>query len=112
MKKIIAIPTSSDCLCQHFGHCDKFAVFQTEDNKIIEESYLIPPPHEPGVLPGWLASKGITHVIAGGMGHRAISLFNEHNIKVYTGVEEKPARLLAEEFLSEKLITGVNSCDH
>src|SRR4030042_3262231 len=106
MKRIIAIPTNNNCLCQHFGHCEKFAVIQAEDNEITAESFLIPPPHEPGVLPAWLASKGVTHIIAGGMGHRAISLFNQHNIQVYTGAEEKPARTLAEEFLNNRLITG------
>ncbi|MCK7542001.1 MAG: hypothetical protein MZV63_69485 [Marinilabiliales bacterium] len=37
-----------------------------------------PRPHEPGLLPGWLAEKGVTDVIAGGMGQRAIGLFNSH----------------------------------
>jgi predicted Fe-Mo cluster-binding NifX family protein len=112
MKQIIAIPTSSDCLCQHFGYCEKFAIFNAENRIITEENYLIPPPHEPGVIPAWLASKGVTHVISGGMGHRAISLFNQHKIRVFTGVEAKPARILAEEFLNEKLVTGKNACDH
>ncbi|MBN2213624.1 MAG: NifB/NifX family molybdenum-iron cluster-binding protein [Bacteroidales bacterium] len=112
MRWIIAIPTNNSCLCQHFGHCEKFAVIQIEDNKITRESYLEPPPHEPGVLPAWLASKGVTHIIAGGMGHRAVSLFNHHNIRVYTGAEEKPARTLAEELVNNRLITGDNTCDH
>jgi predicted Fe-Mo cluster-binding NifX family protein len=112
MKRIIAIPINENSLCQHFGHCQKFAVIQSENNKITGESYLVPPAHEPGVLPAWLASQGVTHVIAGGMGHRAISLLNHHNIQVYTGAEEKPARILAEELLNEKLITGKNTCDH
>ncbi len=112
MKQIIAIPTNDNCLCQHFGHCEKFAVYKTENHTIIEEYFLDPPPHEPGVLPGWLAARGITHIIAGGMGHRAISLFNEHNVKVFTGVEEKQARTLVEEFLDNRLITGANACDH
>jgi predicted Fe-Mo cluster-binding NifX family protein len=112
MKQIIAIPTNDDCLCQHFGHCGKFAVFQAENNKIIKEYTLDPPPHEPGVLPGWLAARGITHVIAGGMGHRAISLFNSYNIQVFTGAEEKSARTLAEELLDDKLTTGINTCNH
>lgn len=112
MEQIIAIPVSSNCLCQHFGHCEKFAVFTTENNTITKEIYLTPPPHEPGVLPAWLASKGVTHVIAGGMGQRAISLFNSHNITVFTGVEEKPPKALVEEFLSDKLTVGVNACDH
>ena len=33
MEQIIAIPVSNNCLCQHFGHCEKFAVFTTEDKK-------------------------------------------------------------------------------
>ncbi len=112
MKQTIAIPTSSNCLCQHFGHCEKFAIFQAENKKITEEKYVTPPPHEPGVLPAWLASHGVTHIIAGGMGQRAISLFNQQNIQVFTGVEEKPTRILADEFLNDKLKTGINACDH
>jgi predicted Fe-Mo cluster-binding NifX family protein len=112
MKQIIAIPTSKNFLCQHFGHCEKFAVFETEDNKITAEKYLTLAPHEPGVLPAWLASQGATHIIAGGMGHRAISLFNQQNIQVITGADEKPARGLVEDFLDKKLITGINACDH
>jgi predicted Fe-Mo cluster-binding NifX family protein len=112
MKRIIAIPTNENCLCQHFGHCETFTIIQAEDNRITEESSLIPPPHGPGILPEWLASKGVTHIIAGGMGHRAISLFNRHNIQVYTGAEEKSARTLAEELLNNRLVTGENTCDH
>ena len=112
MKQIIAIPTNSNCLCQHFGHCEKFAVFETENKTITGETYLTPPPHQPGILPAWLAAKGITHVISGGMGHRAISLFDQQNIKVFTGAEEKPARVLVEDFLDDTLVTGTNACDH
>jgi len=112
MKQIIAIPTSNNCLCQHFGHCDKFALFETENKKITGEKYLNPPRHEPGVLPAWLTSQGVTHIVAGGMGQRAISLFNQQNIQVFTGVEERPARILAEDFLEDKLTVGTNACDH
>ena len=112
MKQIIAVPISNNCLCQHFGHCVKFAIFETKNKKITGEKYLNPPPHEPGVLPAWLAKQGVTHIIAGGMGQRAISLFNLQNIHVFTGAEEKPASILAEEFLKDKLTTGTNACDH
>lgn len=112
MKQLIAIPTFDGYLCSHFGHCEKFAIFKIEDSKITEEKYLVPPPHEPGLLPAWLSSYGVTHVIAGGMGHRAISLFNQQNIQVFTGADAKPARVLAEDFLEDKLTTGVNTCDH
>ncbi|MBN2213608.1 MAG: ATPase [Bacteroidales bacterium] len=112
MKQIIAIPTSKDCLCGHFGHCEKFAILAVKNNNITEEIYITPPPHEPGFLPEWLASKGVTHIIAGGMGYRAISLFSQQNIQVITGAQEKPARILVEEFINNQLITGINTCDH
>ncbi|RPH73498.1 ATPase [bacterium] len=112
MKHIIAIPVSNDFLCQHFGHCEKFAFFEAENQKIVRENYVIPPPHEPGILPPWLASHGVTHIIAGGMGQRAISLFNQQNIQVFTGAEEKSARTLAEDLLKNMLKTGTNACDH
>ena len=112
MKQIIAIPTNNSSLCQHFGHCEKFALFETENNCITKEEYLNPPPHEPGVLPVWLASQGATHIIAGGMGQRAIALFKQQNIRVITGAMEKPARDLVEDFLGRNLITGNNACDH
>lgn len=112
MRHVIAIPTINEQLCSHFGHCEKFAVFHAEDSAVKEVLYLDPPPHEPGVLPAWLASQGVTHVISGGMGHRAISLFRQQNIVVITGAETKPARTVVDEYLSNNLSTGDNACDH
>lgn len=112
MKKVIAIPTDQNCLCQHFGHCETFTIFETNDGKVTNETHLDPPPHAPGILPGWLASHGITHVIAGGMGHRAIALFNQHNIQVLVGAALKPAGTLINEFLNGDLEAGNNLCDH
>lgn len=112
MKQIIAVPTNNNHLSQHFGHCEKFAIFEIAENKIERETYLTPPPHQPGVLPQWLASKGVTHVITGGIGQRAVSLFNSQNITVISGAEEKNAERLVNEFIYNRLKTGVNSCDH
>lgn len=112
MKQVIAIPTAQDCLCQHFGHCETFAVFETDDGKVVNETFLTPPPHAPGILPAWLASHGITHVIASGIGYRAISLFNNHNIQVFVGAAQKPVKKLVDEYLNGDLETGINACDH
>jgi predicted Fe-Mo cluster-binding NifX family protein len=73
---------------------------------------ITPPPHEPGLLPGWLAQRGVTDIIAGGMGQRAISLFNEQNIKVNIGAEPKNPQALVKDWISNTLITGQNACDH
>lgn len=112
MSKKIAIPTENGILCSHFGHCEKFFVATTDGNQITETFFLDPPAHEPGVFPAWLAAEGITDVIAAGIGQRAIDLFNNQNINVFVGAEQKSPTQLATDLLSNRLIAGANYCDH
>lgn len=112
MKKRIAVPLENGKLCLHFGHCQQFAIIDTNDNLITDETLLTPPPHEPGILPAWLAEKGVTDVIAGGMGERAISIFNQQKINVFVGAPLKSPKELASDLLSNKLEAGANYCDH
>jgi len=112
MKHIIAIPLENGTLCSHFGHCQQFAIINVENNEIIGESLITPPPHEPGLLPGWLAERGITDIIAGGIGQKAVDLFMAKNIKVNIGVQPKSPYELVSDWLKNSLVTGVNSCDH
>jgi predicted Fe-Mo cluster-binding NifX family protein len=112
MNKRIAIPLQNGILCSHFGHCEQFAIINAEDHSISAEDLLTPPPHEPGLLPAWLAEKGVTDVIAGGMGQRAISLFNQQNINVFVGAQIKTPKELATDLLNGSLVAGSNYCDH
>jgi predicted Fe-Mo cluster-binding NifX family protein len=112
MKKRIAIPLEGGILCSHFGHCEQFAIVDAEEKTITAEALITPPPHEPGLLPGWLAEKGITDVIAGGMGQRAIGLFNQHSINVFVGAPVKSPDELAADLLNDRLQAGANYCDH
>ncbi|HBZ66884.1 MAG TPA: ATPase [Bacteroidales bacterium] len=111
MKKV-AIPLENGRLCSHFGHCQQFAIVDVDNNAIVGENLITPPPHEPGLLPGWLAELGVTDVIAGGMGQRAINLFVEQNIKVNVGAESKSPKELVTDWLNTTLVTRVNTCDH
>lgn len=110
----IAIPVAEGKLCMHFGHCEEFQLFDVDVNKknIISASAVTPPPHEPGLLPGWIAGKGVNFVIAGGMGSRAVNLFKEQGIDVITGAPAGDPRSVVENYLNGKLITGSNACDH
>ncbi len=112
MKRKIAIPMADGMLCAHFGHCQQFEIFETAENDIVNEMNVTPPPHEPGLLPGWLAQKGVTDVIAGGMGQRAISLFNQHKINVFVGAPTQAPKTLVKDFLEGNLKVGANYCDH
>jgi predicted Fe-Mo cluster-binding NifX family protein len=108
----VAIPVSDGVLSQHFGHCQFFALYHIESGKIVNQELLDAPPHQPGLLPKWLADKGATEILAGGMGQRAIAIFNQNKINVFVGVPSKPADKLIEDYLQGVLITNENACDH
>jgi len=112
MKKRIAVPTENGKLCAHFGHCEQFAIYDVEDHSVTKEIFLEPPPHEPGLLPAWIAGHGVTDVIAGGMGQRAINLFNGHKINVFVGAQLKTPKELAQDLVNGTLDAGANYCDH
>jgi predicted Fe-Mo cluster-binding NifX family protein/DNA-directed RNA polymerase subunit RPC12/RpoP len=111
-KLIFAVPTSGGRLCAHFGHCDQFALVETENGEIKKTDMHTPPPHEPGVLPKWLHEQGAHVIIAGGMGARAQDLFSQNNIQVVTGAPVDTPESLVNQYIAHSLETGENLCDH
>jgi Mrp family chromosome partitioning ATPase/predicted Fe-Mo cluster-binding NifX family protein len=107
-----AVPTNNKKLCAHFGHCAEFAIIDVENNAIFAESYITPPPHEPGLLPGWLHERGVDQIIAGGMGQKAQQLFTERNVNVTTGAMGELPCDVVQDYLNGTLVTGANTCDH
>ncbi len=110
----IAVPVAAERLCQHFGHCEHFAFFDVdpEQRTVLGETMLTPPAHEPGVLPRWLHGQGADLIIAGGMGSRAQSLFNQNQVKVVVGAADSDPREAVQAWLDGCLVTGDNVCDH
>jgi ATP-binding protein involved in chromosome partitioning len=107
-----AVPLAGGLLCNHFGHCEQFAVLSVFDGQVSATELLVPPPHEPGVLPRWLGELQVDLIIAGGMGQRALNLFTEQGIKVVTGAPNLPPEVLVQNYLAGSLATGPNVCDH
>ncbi len=110
----IAIPLAAGRLCMHFGHCEQFALVEVDpaSQTIVSSRPMTPPPHEPGVLPRWLAQQGAAVIIAGGMGQRAQALFAESGIAVVTGAPAEGPETLARAYLAGTLVVGENVCDH
>ena len=75
-----AIPVTGGEFSSHFGHCESFAFFNVdEENKtIIDKELITTPEHQPGVIPAWLEEKGVSVVIAGGMGPRAQNILQKN----------------------------------
>ena len=109
-----AVPVSGGLVSQHFGHCEQFALIDVDEAKkqILKKELVNSPGHEPGLLPQWLAEKGVSLVIAGGMGSRAQGLFQQNRIGVITGIMENDPEKAVLSHLNGILETGANICDH
>jgi len=109
-----AIPLADGKLCLHFGHCQQFALVTADPDakRIGSREDVTPPPHEPGLLPRWLAQKGATVILAGGMGQRAQALFAGQGIAVVVGVPCDTPEALVAAYLQGTLQAGDNVCDH
>ena len=110
----IAIPLAEGRLATHFGHCASFALLDVdlEKKEILKREDVQAPPHQPGLLPPWLAEHGAELILAGGMGQRAQNLFNEQGIQVILGAPVETPEQLAKSYLEGTLQLGVNLCDH
>ena len=109
-----AIPVSGGVVAMHFGHCEQFALFDVDETekKVVKKELVSAPEHEPGLFPRWLAEKGASFIIAGGMGSRAQNLFRENNIEVILGTMETDPDKAIQSYLDGSLDTGSNICDH
>jgi ATP-binding protein involved in chromosome partitioning len=110
----IAIPLAEGKLSTHFGHCECFAFMDVNpiEKKILRREDIEAPPHEPGLLPKWLAERGAGAVISAGMGQRARGLFAEQGIQVVVGAPTDTPECLVDHFLAGTLQVGENTCDH
>ena len=109
-----AVPMSDGVLCPHFGHCQEFALIDVDkaSNAVLATTVIPAPEHEPGLLPAWLADRGATFIIAGGMGSKAQQLFAEQGVTVVTGAPMEAAETVVQQYLAGSLVTGDNGCDH
>ncbi len=107
----VAIANKGYAVSAHFGHCSEYAVYMIENGKIVSKTILESPGHEPGRLPAFLADHDVTHVLAGGMGPRAVDLFCANNIEVFLGISGKIDQVIRD-FIAGKIIPGQSSCTH
>lgn len=108
----IAIPVVNKALSSHFGHCEYFLFASVSEGKIVTTEKLTPPPHEPGIIPNWLADQGATTVLVGGMGERAQQILAERGVAVVCGVTSDDPLGIVKQYLKKSLTAGENACSH
>ncbi|NOQ21166.1 MAG: dinitrogenase iron-molybdenum cofactor biosynthesis protein [Candidatus Aegiribacteria sp.] len=72
----------------HFGRCPYFTIVDLEENEIINVESVENPyfnGHSPGQVPSFIKELDADVMLAGGMGRRAISIFENYGISCSTG---------------------------
>ncbi|HJJ42228.1 MAG TPA: NifB/NifX family molybdenum-iron cluster-binding protein [Methanocorpusculum sp.] len=105
----IAVATEYEDVSGHFGHCESFTIFETENGKIVSSDKIPNPGHRPGFLPHFLGDRGVKVIIAGGMGGGAVDIFNERDIEVVVGVQGN-AKEAVEKYLKGELKSTGSIC--
>lgn len=107
----IAVATENGQVAQHFGHCPEFTLFDIENGRVAAKVLIPNPGHQPGFLPRFLAEKGASCIIAGGMGPSAQNLFAAQGIKTVVGASGAVGEVI-KAYLSGDLTLGASACHH
>ena len=89
----------------HFGRCPNYVFVEVEGQQVQSVFSMDNPfarQHQPGMVPGFIQSQGADVMISGGMGRRAISIFEQYGIQAGTGANGTVQTTL-EDFFNGKL---------
>lgn len=108
--KRIAVAAEQDVVSNHFGLCENFLIFSTEDGKIRKIEKVANPGHLPCELPEFVSHVGADVVITGSMGKSAASQFALLHIPYVIGAKGE-ARAAVDAFIHGDLESKGELCD-
>ena len=107
----IAVATEGAAISEHFGHCEAFCIYETEEGKITGQSTLPNPGHGTVPLPRLLKGMGVETIIAGGMGPGASQGCQAQGIETILGAKGEP-QAAVEAYLRGELKSNGALCQH
>ncbi len=72
----------------HFGRCPYFILVDVDDKEVKEVTAIDNPyyaNHSPGQVPAFIHNQGVSVMLAGGMGRRAVAIFEQNGIEPVSG---------------------------
>lgn len=82
----IAVTYENGQVFQHFGHTEQFKIYDTDEEKILDQKIVDTNGSGHGALAGFLADLKVDALICGGIGGGARNALAECGIKLYGGV--------------------------
>ena len=97
--KRVAIPVSNSRLSEFFGTCNHYEIYEIEKKVLRSYELQIPADMQMLNLPAWLATRGVTDVIAFKVNKLIISLFASRKVNLFIGVPVESPQKLIDEYL-------------
>lgn len=110
----IAVPTRSNRVDDHFGHCEEYTIFTVDEKLKIEKTETEPSPRGCGCksdVAGILRHQGVSVMLAGNMGQGAFNLLKLNGIEVVRGCSGNVYEV-TELFLNGHINDSGNGCMH
>ena len=108
----IAVTYENGNIFQHFGHTEKFKVYDVEDGKIVSSEVIGTDGNGHGALAGVLGGLHVEALICGGIGGGAQNALAAAGIKLYGGVSGS-ADEAVEALLKNELVYNPDvMCNH
>jgi len=108
----IAIPYEDGQIFQHFGHTQRFKMYDVENGKILAAVVISAGGSGHGALAGMLKAMHVDALICGGIGGGAQTALAEAGIRLYGGVQGE-ADQAAEALMDGTLVfTSEATCSH
>lgn len=108
----IAVTYENGQVFQHFGHTERFKVYDVENNKVVTATTVNTNGSGHGALADILKKISVDTLICGGIGGGAKRALDEAHIKLYGGVSGD-ADTAVEDLLTGKLkFDSEANCDH
>ena len=82
----IAVTYENGQVFQHFGHCENFKLYDTEDGRVTGSAVISAEGSGHGALAGFLKDQKVDALICGGIGGGARTALGEIGIQIYPGV--------------------------
>ena len=95
----------------HFGRCPYYVLVDLDGREVKQVNAVANPnygQHAPGTVPTFIQNQGVDVMLAGGMGRRAIALFQQYDIQTATGAAGSVRHAL-EQYLGGEL-QGAEPC--
>ncbi|MCH1982329.1 NifB/NifX family molybdenum-iron cluster-binding protein [Ruminococcus sp. OA3] len=108
----IAVTYEEGKVFQHFGHTEKFKVYEAENGKVVSSEVVDTNGNGHGALADFLAEKAVKVLICGGIGQGARQALAQAGIELYPGVNGE-ADQAVHEFLNDNLSYDPDTvCSH